>query len=116
MTIDQILNQLNEDNLTAFALPLFLLAIGIELILSHKRQLHLYRLKDSLISLSMLILSAVTELLPKILAFIAFSALHEISPLRDVIGRQWWAWVMLFFLDDLTYYWFHRANHEVRLL
>jgi sterol desaturase/sphingolipid hydroxylase (fatty acid hydroxylase superfamily) len=25
-------------------------------------------------------------------------------------------WVLLFFLDDLTYYLFHRANHEVRLL
>jgi hypothetical protein len=42
--------------------------------------------------------------------------LHDISPLRDVVKHQWWAWVLLFFLDDLTFYWFHRSNHEVRLL
>ena len=28
----------------------------------------------------------------------------------------WWAWVLLIFADDFTYYWFHRANHEVRIL
>ena len=31
-------------------------------------------------------------------------------------GRQWWAWLLLFLLDDFIYYWFHRANHEIRLL
>jgi sterol desaturase/sphingolipid hydroxylase (fatty acid hydroxylase superfamily) len=26
------------------------------------------------------------------------------------------AWVLLFFAEDFTYYWWHRASHEVRLL
>jgi sterol desaturase/sphingolipid hydroxylase (fatty acid hydroxylase superfamily) len=25
-----------------------------------------------------------------------------------------WAWVLIFFLEDLTYYWFHRLSHERR--
>lgn len=29
--------------------------------------------------------------------------------------RQPWAWVVIFFLDDFTYYWFHRISHECRL-
>jgi sterol desaturase/sphingolipid hydroxylase (fatty acid hydroxylase superfamily) len=116
MTIDEILAQLAHDNLTSFAAPVFLLAIAIEIIVARQQRRDLYSAKDTLTSLSMLILSAVVELAPKILAFTAFLALHEISPLRDIVGRQWWAWMALFFLDDFTYYWFHRANHEVRLL
>src|SRR6188474_351700 len=27
----------------------------------------------------------------------------------------WWTWVMLFFIDDLAYYVFHRVSHESRL-
>jgi sterol desaturase/sphingolipid hydroxylase (fatty acid hydroxylase superfamily) len=26
-----------------------------------------------------------------------------------------WAWVAIFFLEDLTYYWFHRLSHERRI-
>ena len=55
------------------------------------------------------------EFFPKLIAFIIFFHIHELSPLRDIIQRQWWAWLILFFLDDLVYYCFHRANHEVRI-
>jgi len=67
-----------QDDLSLFAVPVFLIAILLAVALMFK--------------------------------------LHEISPLRDVVGRQWWAWLLLFFLEDLTFYWFHRMNHEVRLL
>src|SRR5215207_7454694 len=26
----------------------------------------------------------------------------------------WWTWVVLLFVDDFAYYWFHRFSHEVR--
>ena len=61
------------------------------------------------------LLASIVEISPKVLAFMAFFYLHEWSPLRDVVLRQWWAWIVLFFLDDFIYYWFHRLNHEVRL-
>jgi alkylglycerol monooxygenase len=28
----------------------------------------------------------------------------------------WWTWVLLFFVDDFVYYWFHRISHESRFL
>jgi sterol desaturase/sphingolipid hydroxylase (fatty acid hydroxylase superfamily) len=115
MAIDQILSQLAQDNLTNVAAPAFLLAIVLEVVVSRQQQRHLYSARDTLTSLSMLVFSAIAEFAPKILAFMAFYALHEISPLRDIVGRQWWAWVALFLLDDISYYWFHRANHEVRI-
>ena len=96
MSIDQVLGQLAQDNLVNFAAPLFALAIVIEIGLSRQLQRHLYSAADTLTSLAMLVLSAIAEFLPKIFAFMAFYALHEISPLRDLVGRQWWAWVALF--------------------
>ncbi|HAN29347.1 MAG TPA: sterol desaturase family protein [Haliea salexigens] len=105
-----------QDDLSLFALPLYLAAVLVEAWHAHRHQSGRYRLGDTLASFSMLAASAIVELLPRLLALAAFVYLHEVSPLRDVIGRQWWAWLLLFVLDDFSYYWFHRANHEVRLL
>lgn len=32
------------------------------------------------------------------------------------IGYQWWAWILLIFLNDFLFYWFHRWSHEIRIL
>ena len=109
------IDELSNDKLALFTLPILFIAVIFEVIITRQEQKHLYHGKDTLISFSMLVLAAFVEFLPKLLAFVAFILLHEISPLQDVIGRQWWAWMLLFFLDDFSYYWFHRLNHEVRL-
>ncbi len=31
-------------------------------------------------------------------------------------GTCWWAWVICFFSDDFSFYWFHRLSHQVRFL
>ncbi len=108
------LDMLKDDQLQIIALPIFILAIVVEWRIDEWRQLDLYKRKDTWVSLSMLILTGIVEFMPKLLAFIVFFYLHQWSPLQDVVGRQWWAWVILFFLDDFSYYWFHRSNHEVR--
>ena len=114
MNLQTAIEQLAQDDLLNFALPLFVLAIVTEVLVSRFRHLKLYQGKDFLVSMAMLIVSAVIDFLPKAIAFMVFYQLHELSPLKDLVGRQWWAWVLLFFLDDFVYYWFHRANHEVR--
>lgn len=32
----------------------------------------------------------------------------------DISMSAWWAWVVLFFADDLIFYWVHRISHERR--
>lgn len=115
INIPDILNQLSDDRLTSLALPLFILAIVLEAVASKSKNLNLYEARDTATSILMLILSSVVDLAPKVLAFFIFFQLHELSPLRDLVVRQWWAWIALFFLDDFCYYWFHRANHQVRI-
>jgi sterol desaturase/sphingolipid hydroxylase (fatty acid hydroxylase superfamily) len=43
-----------------------------------------------------------------------YVAVYELTPLRLDPG-DWWVWVLLFFADDLSYYWFHRISHESRV-
>ena len=114
MQFDDVITQISSDSFTAIALPLFVLAIALEALISLRQQRNVYAAKDFGVSVIMLLLSSLVDFLPKLVAFIVFLYLHELSPLRDLVQRQWWAWLLLFFLDDFVYYWFHRANHEVR--
>ena len=115
MDFQNILGQLQNDTALPLAIPIFLLSILVEWYIGQDQNTDLYKRKDLLVSISMGILSGIIEFLPKVTAFLAFYYLHEISPLKNIIERQWWAWIILFFLDDFAYYWFHRLNHEVRL-
>jgi sterol desaturase/sphingolipid hydroxylase (fatty acid hydroxylase superfamily) len=115
MNFQPYIDELSNDKLGLITLPILFVVVIVEVIMTRQEQKHLYNGKDTLVSFSMLVLAAFVEFFPKLLAFVAFILLHEISPLQDIVGRQWWAWILLFFLDDFSYYWFHRMNHEVRL-
>ena len=93
-----------------------MLAVLLEAIWSQVTQRNLFALRDTGVSLTMLVASGVVEIVPRFAAVAAMIYLHDLSPLRDLVARQWWAWLILFVLDDFSYYWFHRFNHEVRLL
>jgi sterol desaturase/sphingolipid hydroxylase (fatty acid hydroxylase superfamily) len=115
-TLEAAIQILQEDKLTQIVLPIFLGATVIEAVWSKWTQRGLYVGRDAGVSMVMLLLSIVVEIVPKVGIVALMIELHEWSPLRDVVGHQFWAWGLLFFLDDITYYWFHRLNHEVRFL
>jgi len=115
MDITTAISELSKDNLLLLAFPVFILAVLAELYYEKIKELKLYKGKDFWASLGMAVITLFVEFIPKALAFVAFYYIHEWSPLKEIVGRQWWAWGILFFLDDFAYYWFHRMNHEVRL-
>lgn len=104
-----------NDPLAQWMVPLFLLALGLEALWSRAHRLGWHDRSDSFASLTMLLASALVEVLPKLGAVWLMLQLAPLSPWADLIGRQWWAWLLLFVLDDFSYYWFHRLNHRVRL-
>lgn len=73
-----------------------------------------YGAADTLTSLSMGIGNVLVNVVWKGVVVTIYAALYTLTPLR-IPGDAWWAWVLLFFLDDFAYYWFHRVSHEVRL-
>ncbi|MDE1205610.1 sterol desaturase family protein [Tenacibaculum larymnensis] len=111
MTLTEYIQQLSEDKLLYFALPVFFISMLVEYQIAKEK----YNSKDTGVSMLMMVFSAIVEFIPKILAFVAFFYLYEISPLKGIVQRQWWAWILLLLADDFAYYWFHRLNHEVRL-
>ncbi len=115
MTLENAIQQAGNDTLIYWFLPIFLAALAIEALASRRYTLDLFEAQDTKSSLWMMVMVGVVDIAPKILAFWLFMYLASISPLQDAVGRQWWAWLLLFFLDDFIYYWFHRANHEVRI-
>lgn len=103
-----------ESDPVAYFIPIFVLLIIIEAVISQIYNKELYQTKDAFASIGMGIGSVVINLLMKGLAFAAYLKIYEYR-LFD-IGWQWWAWVLVFFLDDFTFYWYHRSAHEVRIL
>jgi sterol desaturase/sphingolipid hydroxylase (fatty acid hydroxylase superfamily) len=71
-----------------------------------------YERRDSLTSLSMGLGNVFVNVGWKLALLGVYTALYELTPLR--VGNHWWAWLLLLFGEDLCYYWFHRAHHEVR--
>lgn len=106
---------MHESDLVIYwAIPVFIIVITIEVIINSVQHLHLYQAKDSAASIAMGIGSAVVNLAMKALAFGAMMFLHQFAIFN--IGWQWWAWLILFFLEDLSFYWHHRLSHEIRVL
>ena len=50
----------------------------------------------------------------KLVVVAVYAGVYELTPLR-IPSDAWWAWVALFFADDLAFYWYHRVSHEVRV-
>jgi len=116
VTLKEILVEFSNDDLIYCFLPIFMLALILEWLHSKKENLGLFDLGDTKASLWMMVFVAFVDIAPKLSAFYAFTILASLSPLSEIVQRQWWAWVLLFFLDDFIYYWFHRLNHQVRFM
>lgn len=115
MTFERILDEFAKDDLIYWFIPIFLGAVVVEYFIGQARRLELHQKSDTIASFWMMGMVVFVDILPKLFFFVVIFQLHEISPLRDVVERQWWAWTILFLLDDVTYYWFHRLNHQVRI-
>jgi sterol desaturase/sphingolipid hydroxylase (fatty acid hydroxylase superfamily) len=76
-------------------------------------QREIYEVKDAAASVTMGLGNLAADLLAKVVQFSILTYLHRFAIFH--IGFQWWAWVLLFFGDEFSYYWFHRVSHECRL-
>jgi sterol desaturase/sphingolipid hydroxylase (fatty acid hydroxylase superfamily) len=92
------------------ALGILLLAEVVYMIREHRHDN-----KDMLSSISLTLghlpISAVT----KVVVIYFYTLLYQYR-LFTIPVMCWWAWVICFFSDDFSYYWFHRCSHQVRFL
>lgn len=108
---------LNFNNPVAYAIPFFVLLMGIEAYLNYKERSDNYELKDSAASISMGLGSVFIDLITKSIALSIFYFLYDNYGLfNEALSYTILGWGLLFFLDDFTFYWHHRLSHQVRLL
>ena len=101
-------------DLIHLAVPAFLLLMVVEAVAGAVMQREIYEAKDAAASIAMGLGNLASDLLAKVVQFFVLTYLHRFAIFH--IGFAWWAWVLLFFGDEFSYYWFHRASHECRLL
>ncbi len=98
------------------AIPFYIVCMGLELYINWRERREYYVAKDSAASISMGIGSIFADLLAKSTAFILFTHLFEWGGFfKEQLSWTVGGWILLFFLDDFTFYWHHRMSHEVRI-
>ena len=100
-----------------YAVPFFILLLVVEAMTYRHLQadeLVGYDFEDTRTSLLMGSGNVVVNVVWKLAVVTVYAALYELTPMRLDAG-DWWVWVLLFFGDDLAYYWFHRVSHESRV-
>jgi sterol desaturase/sphingolipid hydroxylase (fatty acid hydroxylase superfamily) len=94
------------------AIPGFIILLVAEAIFSARYNRDFYEAKDTAASLSMGVGNVILNLGMKAVVFAVYTFVYQFKLFE--IGTAWWAWILLFFLEDFTYYVFHRTSHECR--
>lgn len=117
-SLGEILENLSQADFgkdpTVYFIPGFVILVLLELYLSHRQKLKVHDFKDSAASIGMGVGSLILGVGVKFVGFGVFVFLHQFA-IFD-IGYQWWAWVLILFADDFSFYWHHRLSHHIRVL
>jgi alkylglycerol monooxygenase len=98
-------------SLIIYAIPVFFLLIGVELLIARMKNLSYYRMNDAIANLSCGIGSQLSGIFTKTFTFIGYLWLHEHSVWK--IQDSVLTFILLFIGVDFFYYWFHRLAHEI---
>ena len=101
-------------NIILYAIPFFILAMLLEVFVTIKQGIKTYEPKDAFSSIAMGLGNVFLGFFSKALVLLSFVYIYENFRLLT-IPITWWSFVLIFFADDLAYYWFHRISHECRL-
>jgi sterol desaturase/sphingolipid hydroxylase (fatty acid hydroxylase superfamily) len=99
-------------NLIHLAIPLFVTLLVMEAVAAAWMQRDLYDVRDTAASLAMGVGNVSVGLVAKLMQLGLFTLVYRFAIFN--IGAQWWAWLLLFFGDEISYYVFHRTSHECR--
>ncbi len=101
-------------NIILFAIPFFVLSMLVELYVTVKEGINTYEKKDAISSITMGLGNVFLGYFSKAVVLFSFLLIYENFRLFT-IPVTWWSFILIFFADDIAYYWFHRISHECRL-
>ena len=98
---------------TVIAIPIFALLIALEAWLVIRENRENFDRRDTWANIFIGFLSVVWGAGFGLFTSLIYLAVYEFAPFKMPMETVW-AWVLLLFVDDFAYYWFHRISHEVR--
>jgi sterol desaturase/sphingolipid hydroxylase (fatty acid hydroxylase superfamily) len=92
-------------------IPIAVLFLVIEIIYSYRERKELYAAKDTLSNIGLGVAMFISNIFLKWLGFYFMTWLYQYHLVS--LPGTWWIWVLAFLGNDLTFYWYHRACHEI---
>ncbi|HET7734683.1 MAG TPA: sterol desaturase family protein [Nocardioidaceae bacterium] len=105
-------------DLILHAIPVFVICLALEAASFHflpDDDEKGYELRDARTSVSMGLGNVILNIGWKLVVLAAFAAAYTVAPF-ELAADNPLTWVLLFFADDLAYYWYHRTHHTIRVL
>lgn len=103
-----------------YAIPVFIVSMLAEAILTWYRQRHQYRFKDTVTCLSTSVMSSLVGANSAGLTMIGYVIFYRYFHLIDMYqlshNLQLYCLAVLVILQDAAYYWFHRFAHRINFL
>lgn len=106
----------SAETIMLFAIPMFFVLMGVELLAARIMRRRVYRLNDAINSIGLGVLSQVVGVFSKLLTVGIYAWVVERVALFDLPRDSVWVWIGALLLYDFCYYWLHRCGHEVGIL
>ena len=111
------IEKMTEFDIYAYGVPIVLLLIAAEVIYSTVNGLGLYKFRDTLAGLGLLIGNFMIGLRPKSSIFFLYIYLYQFKFITvNELLPTWAVWIVTFVMIDFVYYWYHRFSHRVRFM
>ena len=111
------IEKMTEFDIYAYGVPIVLLLIVAEVIYSTVNGLGLYKFRDTLAGLGLLIGNFMVGLLTKSSIFFLYVYLYQFKFITvNELLPTWAVWIVTFVMIDFVYYWYHRFSHRVRFM
>ena len=111
------IEKMTEFDIYAYGVPIVLFLIAAEVIYSTVNGLDLYKFRDTLAGLGLLIGNFMVGLLTKSSIFFLYVYLYQFKFITvNELLPTWAVWIVTFVMIDFVYYWYHRFSHRVRFM
>ncbi|WP_420150782.1 sterol desaturase family protein [Spirosoma sp.] len=101
-------------NWLAFAVPFFLILMGLEYLVAKWQQKNYFRFNTSVANLNVGIAERLLDSFTVGAFYFVYDYLHRHYALFDIPANGW-GWVGLLIATDFVWYWYHRLAHEINV-
>lgn len=102
-------------HLIAFGVPIIFMLIGLEFYFSKKNKKKYFSFTSSINNISIGIIERLAQLFLTGYFVVFYQFLYDHFSLFT-IKKSICTWIILFFLTDFIWYWYHRLSHEINIL